>query len=80
MKNTFKRFKQFLLVPLWLLLAILQLVTASVYLATYWLRIILLKKDTKRKFSPPEQFLSRIFEASDLVIYDPEIKSEISTH
>lgn len=77
MKNTFKRFKQFILVPLWLVLAILQFVAVLMYIPIYWLRIFLLEKDTKAKFAHPKLFLNRVFEATDLVIFNPAIKTEI---
>jgi hypothetical protein len=69
MKKTINRFLQFLVLPLWLALALSQLLTMGLYAATYWLRFLLMSEDTIEKFSHPKTFLNRIFEASDKHVY-----------
>ena len=77
MKNSFERLKKILIIPFWILLAILQFTTALIYLGLYWFRFFLLEKGTKAKFAKPKLFLNRTFEASDIVIYNPNISNNI---
>lgn len=72
MKKAINRLLQFLILPLWLLTAITQLLTAGVYCGTYWLRYLLLESDTKKRFSHPKTYVNRIFEATDKHIYPTE--------
>lgn len=69
MKKTINRLLQFLVLPLWLIMAIFQLLTAGAYCGTYWFRYLLMSEDTEEKFCHPKTFLNRIFEAADKCIY-----------
>jgi len=80
MKKTFKKLLLLFVFPIWIILALLQLLICGLYATAYFYRILIYKKDTKAMFATPKQFLNRIFEASDKAIYNPEIKSEIATH
>jgi hypothetical protein len=69
MKKAINRLLQFVVLPLWLALALAQLLTMGLYAATYWLRFLLMSEDTSEKFAHPKTFLNRIFEATDKFIY-----------